>query len=176
MKTVLIIFLSINALIGRTQSSYTSIMTTEHKNIIQTINRLFVATDNGNWEELNKIFDKSVRLDYSSMTNQPGATVTPQEIIASWKSILPGFEHTHHQIGNHLIEINDDTAHGFCYGTATHFLTNESGDTWMVVGSYDFDLRKENEHWMITSMRFNFKYQTGNSSLAGIAIERQKSK
>ena len=110
------------------------------------------------------------------MNNQPGALVSPNQIIAQWSAVLPGFDYTHHQIGNLIVEAEGETAHAFCYGTASHYLEHEKGNVWTVVGSYDFDLRKENNNWVITSMRFNYKYQTGNSDLVAIAIEKLKDK
>lgn len=175
MKKALIALLALLVSAGvRAQNS--SEMSNEIAQIETVINRLFVSTDQHNWDELKKIFDDSVELDYSSMTNLPGSMVTSGEIIAQWSAVLPGFEHTHHQIGNHLTEINGNSAHTFCYGTATHFLPHEEGDVWTVVGTYDFNLTKKENMWVITSMRFNFKYQTGNAKLVQVAIENQQAK
>lgn len=135
------------------------------------VTKLFVATDNRNWQEVEDSFANKVRLDYSSMNGNPALELTPNQITTAWKGILPGFESTHHQLGNLISEVNADTAKVFCYGTATHYLTDEKGNIWTVVGSYNFDLKKVNNQWKITSMKFNFKYQDGNTSLAEKAIK-----
>ena len=144
--------------------------------IQESIFRLFVATDQNEWEVLTTVFADSVKLDYTSMNHQPSAVLSSQEIIAQWRSVLPGFDHTHHQIGNVVVEEDEENAHAFCYGTATHYLEHEKGHLWTVVGSYDFDMEKQNQQWVITTMRFNYKYQTGNTELVGQAIENQKEK
>jgi len=138
------------------------------------VTKLFLATDQKDWEMVEKCFAKEVILDYSSMTGNPAVTIAPEAIIESWKGILPGFEHTHHQLGNFLIDIENEKAKIFCYGTATHYLTDEEGNLWTVVGIYDFDLVKNGENWQISKMQFNFKYQTGNTELPQKAMERVK--
>ena len=146
-------------------------------NIIQEkIHTLFIATDQQNWEMVKQCFSEAVVLDYSSMTEQPASKTTPQQITESWKSILPGFDHTHHQLGNFIVRKKNEKATAFCYGTATHFLENEKGNIWTVVGTYDFDLKKEGTKWKISKMTFNFKYQSGNATLPQIAISRLTSK
>lgn len=146
----------------------------ETQKIQETVINVFVNSDNRNWKEVEAQFASKVNLDYSSMSGQPASEVTPEQITSSWKTVLPGFTHTHHQIGNFITEINGNKAHSFCYGTATHYLEDENGNVWTVVGSYDFDLENINGNWKITSMKFNYKYQDGNGKLIEKAIENTK--
>ena len=136
---------------------------------------LFIATDQQNWDQVEQIFDEKVMLDYSSMNGNPATALNSAEITAAWKTILPGFTSTHHQIGNLQAVIDGNKASIFCYGTATHYLEDEGGNVWTVVGSYDFDLKRDkNKNWRISKMKFNFKYQDGNLSLAEKAINSLK--
>ncbi|MEO1261195.1 MAG: nuclear transport factor 2 family protein [Bacteroidota bacterium] len=141
-------------------------------NIQEKINMLFIATDQKNWQEVEGSFSGKVILDYSSMTGQPASETTPQKILESWQSILPGFDFTHHQLGNFIISEEDEQATVFCYGTASHYLENENENVWTVVGTYDFNLEKINSTWKISKMKFNFKYQVGNLKLPQMAINR----
>lgn len=137
--------------------------------------KLFVSTDNRDWEAVENTFNSTVLLDYSSMTGNPATQLSPEQIIDSWKTILPGFESTHHQLGNFQSQTNGAKANVTCYGTATHFLTDDDGNTWTVVGTYDFALNQNpSGSWKISSMKFNFKYQDGNSKLAEKAINNLK--
>ena len=146
-------------------------------NIIQEkINTLFIATDQQDWETVEQCFSPKVTLDYSSMTGEPASETTPKQITESWMSILPGFEHTHHQLGNFVIEEVNGKATAFCYGTATHYLGNEHANVWTIVGSYDFNLEKDQTEWKISKMKFNFKYQAGNLELPQLAISRLTAK
>jgi hypothetical protein len=111
------------------------------------------------------------------MSNQPANTLSPDDIVSAWKGLMPGFQHTHHQLGNFNVIQKDDEAHVFCYGTATHYLPNDSGNNlWTVVGTYDFDLTKVSGQWKVHHMVFHFKYQDGNSGLLSLAIEKAKVK
>jgi hypothetical protein len=88
---------------------------------------------------------------------------------------MPGFDKTHHQLGNYIIETDSLVAKVFCYGTATHYLSNESkNNLWTVVGSYDLELKTIGKAWRITKMTFNLKYVDGNNELPKMAQDRAK--
>ena len=137
------------------------------------VTSLFVATDARNWDGVAEAFHTKVVLDYASMTGNPAAELAPEDIINSWKGILPGFEHTHHQLGNFLSDVNGNQATVSCYGTATHYLADENGSIWIVVGTYDFELVKE-DNWKISKMKFNYRYQDGNANLVEKAMNNLK--
>lgn len=142
---------------------------------IDVVTQLFIATDAKDWSQIENIFSSEVTLDYSSMNGNPAIQMTPGAIIELWQGILPGFSSTHHQLGNFQTVINDNKAHIFCYGTAIHYLEDENGSVWTVVGSYDFDLFQANDNsWKISSMTFNFKYMDGNASLPEKAMNNLK--
>ncbi|WNJ18297.1 nuclear transport factor 2 family protein [Pontibacter sp. G13] len=134
---------------------------------------LFKATDQRNWPQVEAQFSQSVVLDYASMNGNPATTLSPQEIAGAWKNVLPGFEHTHHQIGNLQTEVKGRTASVFCYGTASHYLPHDQGNVWWVVGTYDFDLEQAPDGvWRITTMRFNYQFQDGNEALPEAAMRK----
>ena len=139
------------------------------------VTQLFVSTDQHQWNSVIDCFHSEVLMDYSSMNGNPATSQSPDEIVKAWKDILPGFEHTHHQLGNFLENFEGNSAEVFCYGTASHYLNDEKGSLWLVVGSYDLELLKnEKGSWKIKSMKFNFKYQDGNLSLPEKAINKLK--
>lgn len=138
-----------------------------------TIIQLFVATDQNEWADVAKCFDSNVILDYSSMTGNPAAELSPAQIVEAWKGVMPGFESTHHQLGNFMVTEKENSAEVFCYGTASHYLNDEGGNVWIVVGTYDFELtHTANGAWKVSTMKFNFKYQDGNVKLAEKAMNR----
>lgn len=165
MKTLILGLIAFSTLLVNAQ---------EMKTPQETVTQLFVATDKQDWPVVENTFANQVVLDYSSMNGNPASTLSPKQITDAWKSVLPGFEHTHHQLGNFMTTVEGNKAEVFCYGTATHFLQDPDGAVWTVVGSYDFVLIRENEAWNITSMKFNFKYQQGNTNLPAKAIQRIK--
>lgn len=142
----------------------------EKEMIMETVNKLFIAVDSRDWDSVENIFDKSVSLDYTSMAGGDPAELTPDQIISSWKETLPGFDSTHHQLGNYIITIEGTDANVFCYGTATHYLENSSeNNLWVVVGSYELSLIFKNDFWRINKMKFNLKYIDGNNELPEMA-------
>jgi hypothetical protein len=141
--------------------------------IIETVNQFFISVDYRDWKKVKTIFNDKVLLDYTSMTGGQPSVLTSDQIIDSWKGFLPGFDKTHHQIGNYLIETDSDLTKVFCYITATHYLDNESkNNLWIVVGSYDFELSMNDKNWRITKMKFNLKYTDGNNDLPKMAQDR----
>lgn len=147
----------------------------EMKTANETVSALFVASDNRDWNKVETIFAEQVELDYSSMNGNPAVTLTPKQITDAWRTILPGFTSTHHQVGNFITSENENSAAVFCYGTATHYLDDEEGNIWTVVGSYNFELKKENGVYRVSKMKFNYKYQDGNLELPKKAMENVKS-
>lgn len=139
------------------------------REIESSVIKLFIHSDEREWDQLKKAFADKVVLDYSSFTRQPAAELTPDQIVSAWSGFLPGFKSTHHQLGNLVIETSGNKAQVFCYGTASHYFPNESGrNVWIVVGTYDFELIRTASDWKVSSMRFNFKYQDGNTDLPAL--------
>lgn len=136
--------------------------------IIDTITRLFIATDQRDWETVRACFAPRVFFDMSSMTgNEPGE-VDAAEIVDGWDRGLRHLRAVHHQAGNFRVTLDGDRADAFCYAIASHYLPNASGQyTRFFVGSYDFHLEKDGTAWRIHTFRFNLKYMDGNLELEG---------
>ncbi|MEO1050725.1 MAG: nuclear transport factor 2 family protein [Bacteroidota bacterium] len=177
MKTKLLILIALltsTASFGQeNQKTMTEIIDKQH--IKEVVTNIFVGTDSQHWEQVEGAFASEVLLDYTSMAGGAPAKLAPQQITESWKTILPGFDHTHHAITNFSIEVNDDEARVFHYGNAEHYLTqSEGGNLWTVVGTYEHHLIKENDVWKVDQMKFNLKYTTGNMDLPRYAQEKVK--
>jgi hypothetical protein len=154
-----------------TKTSKQSSMQTD--SVIDAVNDVFVNSDERRWDRVKASFADYVRLDYTSMAGGEPATLTPQQLADAWQALLPGFQYTHHQISNYVVMENADIATVFCYGTATHYLPNDSGQNlWTVVGTYDFHLTRQGANWKVDAMTFHFKYQDGNLGLPDLARER----
>ncbi|NOU58308.1 nuclear transport factor 2 family protein [Marinifilum caeruleilacunae] len=165
MRTLAIILLSMISITVNAQNM---------KDINETVSQLFVASDNREWKMVEEIFADQVELDYSSMNGNPAVVLSPKQITDSWKTILPGFTSTHHQLGNFISHVSANTAEVFCYGTATHYLEHQAGNIWTVVGSYNLELQQKDGKWRVSKMKFNFKYQDGNTQLPQAAMDKVK--
>ncbi len=138
----------------------------ERQNVVDVITRLFVGTDKRDWESVKNLFERHVLFDMTSLNGGRPATLTPEQIVDGWEAGLEPIKHVHHQTGNFLITINGPSAHAFCYGIAYHYRETKSGrNTRVFVGSYDFDLRRHDEDWKLSSFKFNLKFIDGNPQL-----------
>ncbi len=99
----------------------------EEKNVIKTVNRLFVSTDNRDWEGVKACFADEVVLDMTSVMGGEPNKLTPQQIADGWAQGLKGLKAIHHQAGNYDVSLKADEADVFCYGIAFHYLPNVTG-------------------------------------------------
>jgi hypothetical protein len=138
----------------------------EEKNVVKTVNRLFVSTDNRDWEGVKACFADKVVLDVTSMVGGAPNQLTPQQIADAWAQGLRGLKAIHHQAGNYDVALKADEADVFCYGIAFHYLPNITGkNTRTFVGSYNFHLIKAGADWKIDIFKYNLKYIDGNLEL-----------
>jgi hypothetical protein len=144
----------------------------DKQTITETISNIFSGADERNWTKVQKAMAPEVYLDYTSLAGGTPATLKREAIVESWKGVLPGFQSTHHQIGNFDVKIEGNKATATFSGLALHYLNNE---TWTVVGTYDFALSKNsNGEWSVEKMKLNLQKQDGNLELPKAAIENVK--
>jgi len=144
----------------------------ENEKIIQAVSAVFSGADERDWKKVQNAMAENVLLDYSSLSGIAAATLPSNQIIETWKGFLPGFDRTHHQLSNFQIIKQGSTAKINCNGKAEHFIDN---DVWTVEGTYDAEVAKTNNRWVITRLKFNLSKQSGNTNLPARAVERLKS-
>ncbi len=139
----------------------------------ETIHYLFDGVDLRDWPQVRAQMADELWADYSSMTQQPGANIAADQLVANWEAFLPGFQNTYHQLGHIDVNIEGDQAHASFRGLAMHYLPgHEGGDSWTVYGQYDVQLSARGEEaWVIDRMVFNFEGQGGNEQLPALAQE-----
>ena len=138
----------------------------EKDQIIETINNLFICTDNRDWPSVENCFADKVHFDMTSMGAENVEVLEPKQITKMWQEGLASLDAVHHQASNYKVEIKENNAITFCYGIASHFKKTDSDDnTRTFFGSYNFHLSKFNNDWKIDSFRFNLKYIDGNINL-----------
>lgn len=138
----------------------------EKDRVIDTINRLFIYTDQRDWAGVRSVLADSVLMDMTSLVGGEPARMTGQQAAAGWEEGLRPIEAVHHLAGNYRVQLKGNQASAFCYGTASHYRKTRSGrNTRVFVGSYDFHLQQTAGRWRIDSFRFNLKFLDGNTSL-----------
>ena len=133
--------------------------------VIDTITRLFIATDNRDWPAVRACFTTQVVFDMSSLTGRPPELLDADAIVDAWNRGLRPLAAVHHQAGNFRALVDGDSARATCYAIAFHYRVHPSGqNTRTFVGSYDFRLIDDGE-WRISHFRFNSKFVDGNLEL-----------
>lgn len=138
---------------------------TSREQVIEKVNELFIFTDNRDWAKVEQVFDSKVLFDMTSLAGGSPVEMSPKDITGAWDKGLKPLKAIHHQVGNYLVTIKGNTAEVFCYGIATHYLPNSSGqNTRTFVGSYNLRLQRKGI-WVIDQFKFNLKYIDGNPNL-----------
>ena len=138
----------------------------ERTRIIEQINRLFISTDNRDWDAVKNCFASTVMFDMSSMGAGEPKQLSPDDIVAMWDAGSKPLQAIHHQAGNYMVNIKGTEAEAFCYGIAIHYLPNKTNvNSRTFVGSYDFSLAKESNEWKIHHFKYNLKFIDGNKEL-----------
>ncbi len=157
----------------------------EKVEIIQTINSIGFYADMGDWDKVAEQFHRDgVVIDYTSYKNASAGTkeaggtlLTPEQVVAAWQTVLPGYEHTRHVQSNHMVEVDGKKATAVSSIHATHVLPNEQGeDYWIFLGDYYHELVKTKDGWKVTLKRANMRSQLGNPDLPAMATEVVKSR
>ncbi|MEO0572474.1 MAG: nuclear transport factor 2 family protein [Bacteroidota bacterium] len=139
----------------------------EQTAIKEVVLQLFEATDNRDWEAVKETMADSVYTDYTALGGD-AAFKTPNEILAGWKQLLPGFERTVHQPHNFAIWVANNRATATLDAIAVHFL---AGDFWSVFVGYDTEFIKDGEQWKLARIDLSLYQQTGNVQLPAKAIK-----
>ncbi len=148
-------------------------LVSDYQDIANTVARYFARVDQRDWDGTQAVMTNPFHLDYASFGGGDPAHLDPADILASWSGFLPGFDHTHHQIGTLDIKISGDSARASCYGTASHSIADK---VWTVVGTYNIPLVRTDEGWKLSGIQFLFKYQTGATDLPAEAQQRVAAK
>src|SRR5688572_25786541 len=108
--------------------------------VVDCINRLFIGTDERDWDAVRACLADTVHFDMTSVGAGPAAVVSGDQIAQGWETGLAPIESVHHQAGNYRVDVRGDEATAFCYGTATHYRKTRSGrNVRTFVGSYDLE-------------------------------------
>lgn len=138
----------------------------EKDTVKNTVERLFISTDNRDWSGVKNVFADKVHFDMTSLAGGEPVSLTSQEIVDAWDKGLKALKAVHHQTGNYQITIQNNEADVFCYGIAFHYLPNKTNrNTRTFVGSYNFHLVKSEGAWKIDRFKFKLKFIEGNLNL-----------
>jgi hypothetical protein len=134
--------------------------------IARQITGMVHALDARRWSELRTYFTEQVETDYTSLFGGEVQQQLSRELVDGWKKMLATLAATQHLLGPVAASGGDKQAVAQCHVRAYHYQPGATdGSEWMVAGHYVFGLEQHGEHWLISRMKLEAYYQTGNIHL-----------
>jgi SnoaL-like domain len=138
--------------------------------IEETIIRMGWLIDRREWHELLGLFTDRVKIDYTSLFGGEPETITAEDLVSRWRTILDTLAATQHLIAGVLIDLRGDEAEATANVIGTHVLPNASGGpTWTVGGTYWFTLVRHNGCWRISTLTLDVAWVDGNQHILTLA-------
>lgn len=137
------------------------------------VTRLFVKTDQRDWDAVRSCLASRVWFDMSSVGAGSPRTLSADELVEEWDRALVPLDSTHHQIGSVVVEMESEReeAQVVCHGIAFHHRrTAAGGETRMYVGRYLFHLCQEGHHWRVDRIQLELRFAEGGRPLETLPI------
>lgn len=142
----------------------------DQADITRTLTDIAAGADRHDWMRVRGAFADTVTTDYTSLWGGEPVAQPADELVAAWAAFLPGFDSTHHMVTNHAItEVSDTNATAEADFTATHRIDDER---WVLGGRYEYDLKKTDGRWVVTSLTMTALWETGDRTLVTTAGQR----
>ncbi|MEM9027376.1 MAG: nuclear transport factor 2 family protein [Pseudomonadota bacterium] len=122
-----------------------------------------IAVDRKDWVRARSFFADTIRVDFSSLSGQPPATIKADDLIKAWSTNLGPKKQSHHQRGHGLVTINGDTAVIYSQGYAWNRMEGKGDPLWEVWGNYTHKLQRTPDGWKVTDFTFEVTHQRGNT-------------
>lgn len=135
---------------------------TLHEQVNRVPTEIEVAVDRKNWQRARSFFTDDIRVDFSSLSGQPPATIKADALIAAWSANLGPLKASHHQRGQSLVEFNGDRATVYSQGYAWNKMEGNGDPLWEVWGNYTHKLINTEQGWKVTAMTFEMTFERGN--------------
>ena len=136
----------------------------DRRAIVDLLNRYATCLDHRDWEGLDTVFDADAAGDY-------GAVLTGRTaLVAMISGLLDGCGPTQHLLGNHVIDIDGDTATAATQARVIHTGAGERAalTPYESIGTYQDVLRRTADGWRITHRRFAVRISIGDISILGL--------
>ena len=138
--------------------------------ILELTSSFGLLIDARDWDALERLFDDTVQVDYTSLNGGDPQSTTPGELIGGWRGVLDQLDATQHLIAGHVIVLDGDHATCGAAVQGTHVLGNASGaPIWTVGGRYDFGLVRTAAGWRIRALTLTVQWATGNQHVMQLA-------
>ncbi|WP_433634878.1 nuclear transport factor 2 family protein [Nocardia sp. CA-120079] len=133
--------------------------------IIEIINRYAYALDSREWGMLDQIFSGDAVARYGS--HESAQLIGREAIVKSIRSFLGGCGPSQHLLGNHIVEIDGDSAISVCKARVYHYGSGSRSELepYECFGIYRDQLRRLAEGWRISSRTFEVQLTVGDPEI-----------
>ena len=143
----------------------------ESARIISIVSSIPLAVDLARYDLAESAFAPSILIDYTSLWGGEPQHMTPAELMAAWRGLVPGFDATRHELRDVRAELDGDRATATAFVDGRHWL---GGRLWRPIGTYRWTLERRSGAWKVTSMTFAMTEEIGDRGLVALAAERAK--
>ena len=142
----------------------------DRQEIVDVLVSYAVSMDTHDWDGLARCFTEDAVADFGSLgPPMYGASGIRDEL----RAICEPMDASFHLVGNHVIELDGDSASARSYLIAQHVLREAlGGPIFHVAGTYHDDLIRTSDGWRITNKRLVAAWTDGNPTIAPQAQER----
>jgi hypothetical protein len=135
---------------------------------------VFVGADRRDWARVAELLGPTIALDYTELSGGEPGEVLRDELLASWRQTLGGFEATQHLLGSFVYdEVSPTVVRLRFYAIATHVLHEGHGaHIWTVAGHYDAAVVRADTEWQVSELAFHPDWGDGNQQLVERAATR----
>jgi hypothetical protein len=139
--------------------------------IIELVGRLSLTIDAKQWDAMARLFTDTVYHDRTSLTGGEPYTAPVAQFVDGWRQTLQPMDAVHHQITNHVVDLDGDEATCTANMQGIHVLANASGDSmWTVGGRHLYQLKRTPGGWRIAGLTFTLQWATGNMNVLTLAM------
>jgi ketosteroid isomerase-like protein len=139
--------------------------------ITTIIESVATLADTKNFEDLEKLYEDEVTVDYSSLNGGELELLSAQALMTQWAAVLPGFDLTRHQLSEIKVSVEGDVALASAMVRADHYLGEFF---WQVSGSYHYTLKRNQNSWRISNHTFKLKAEKGTRDVFTYAMANAK--
>lgn len=151
------------------QDNQSSSLTADKLEIIELINRIFIAADTRDWDTYRSLMLDEVYVDFAGIGPHKPGLANADELAANTRTALGAVSLTQHMRSNYVVTIDGDTAHTTFYEQALHHhpaLGDDPGvNTWVLYARATRDTKRTENGWRISGAGLEVIHQTGNIEL-----------
>ncbi|MEV5835419.1 nuclear transport factor 2 family protein [Nocardia sp. NPDC052112] len=137
----------------------------ERDAIIDVVNHYAYALDDRKWHMLDQVFTLDAVARYGRSDQPP--LIGRETIVASIRSHLDGCGPSQHLLGNHVVNIDGDTATATCKARVYHYGAGSRSSLvpYECFGVYRDRLRREPSGWRIFDRVFEVQLTVGDAQI-----------